>query len=395
VDAAVRDRFAIAVAIIAAVAGIAALSIAPYDSGIRLAVADDRIVVRDIDQHSFAFRGGIRAGMLLTELNGTTLVRLPVLVYPDVPPTPDPEGNDVPPVPIGVEPAGPTVVVFPPGQLETMASRPILELQTIEPWALEQGSAEAGWSTVSFSDNGRYALYQTLPTVFLGLAILLVAGWWLGSGRAGANLQTLAVPLAVATSVPFLIRPLEATWSPALIALGAVLIAAAMVPLAAGLIDRVADPDERRLVTLVAAASTVGALTLGIGLAINEALSGSGVARWALLGAIPLIPGLAAAGPIQPRLLQGAPPSSGRLLESTEYAVAGITPFVALATDTSPYVAPFALWVAFLLVAGRFTVRPWPDSPAERPSNATSWLPRRRRNAPAWPPTSTTTRSRS
>jgi signal transduction histidine kinase len=158
--------------------------------------------------------------------------------------------------------------------------------------------------------------------------------------------------------VPFLIRPLEATWSPALIALGAVLVAAAMVPLAAGLIDRVADPDERRLVALVAAASTVGAIALGIGLAINEGLTGSGPARWVLLGAIPLIPGLAAAGPIQPGLLEGVAPSSGRLLESTEYAVAGITPLVALATDSSPFVAPFALWVVFLLLAGRFTVRP-------------------------------------
>ena len=78
-----------------------------------------------------------------------------------------------------------------------------------------------GWAVNQFQDNGRYTLGQTMPAVFLGLAILLVAGWWLGSGRAGANLQSLAVPLAVATSVPFLVRPLEATWSPALIALGA------------------------------------------------------------------------------------------------------------------------------------------------------------------------------
>jgi signal transduction histidine kinase len=354
----VRDRIAIAVAMIAAVAGIVALSIAPYDSGIRLTVADGRIVVRDIDQHSYAFQGGIRTGMVVTELNGTTLLRLPALVYPSVQPTPDADGNDVAPEAIGVDPAVPTPIVFPADQLNAIADRPILELQGIEPWALGQGSAEAGWAINQFSDNGRYTLDQSLPAVFLGLAILLVAGWWLGSGRAGASLQSLAVPLSVATSTPFLVRPLEATWSPPLIALGAILLAIAMVPLAVGLIDRIADPEERRLVTLIATASTVGAVALGIGLAINEGLIGSGPARWVLLGTIPLIPGLAAAGPIQPGLLQGAAPTSGRLLESTEYAVAGATPLVALATDTSPYVVPFALWVAFLLVAGRFTVRP-------------------------------------
>jgi signal transduction histidine kinase len=349
---------AIAVAIVAAVAGMAALSIAPYDSGIRLAVDDGRLVVADTDPHSFSFQGGIRAGMVVTELNGATLIRLPVLVYPEVQPTPDANGNEVAQQPIGVDPAVPTPVPFPADQLERMADRPILELQAIETWALDQGSAEAGWALNQFSDNGRYALDQTLPAVFLGLAILLVSAWWLASGRAGASLQSLAVPLAVATSVPFLLRPLEATWSPALIALGAILLALAMVPLAAGLIERIADPDERRLVTLIAAASTVGAVTLGIGLAINDGLIGSGPARWVLLGAIPLIPGLAAAGPIQPGLLQGTAPTSGRLLESTEYAVVGATPLVALATDTSPYFVPFALWVTFLLLAGRFTVRP-------------------------------------
>jgi signal transduction histidine kinase len=356
--AVVRDRIAIAVAIVAAIAGIVALSIAPYDSGIRLTVADGRLAVADIDQHSFAFQGGIRAGMFVTELNGTTLIRLPELVFSDVPPTLDPDGNQGAPTPIGIDPAVPTPIPFPAGHLEAMADRPILEVQAIEPWALDQGSAAAGWPVVQFSDNGRYTLDQSLPAVFLGLAILLVAGWWLGSGRAGASLQSLAVPLAVATSAPFLIRPLEATWSPALIALGALLLALAMIPLAVGLIDRIIDPDERRLVTLIAVASTIGAVALGIGLAINESLSGSGLARWVLLGAIPLIPGLAAAGPLQTGLLHGAAPNSGRLLESTEYAVAGVTPFVALATDASPYVAPFALWVVFLLLAGRFTVRP-------------------------------------
>ena len=107
-----------------------------------------------------------------------------------------------------------------------------------------------------------------------------------------------------------------------------------------------------------ATAVALAVVIVGIGLAVTEPWSGSGVARWALVGAIPLIPGLAAAGPIQPGGLLGAASSSGRLLESTEFAVAGATPLVALSTDTSPYLFPFVLWIGFIFVAGRFTVRP-------------------------------------
>ena len=55
---------------------------------------------------------------------------------------------------------------------------------------------------------------------------------------------------------------------------------------------------------------------------------------------------------------RGAAASSGRVLESTEYAVVGVTPLIALATDTAPYLIPLQLWFLLVLLAGRFTVRP-------------------------------------
>jgi signal transduction histidine kinase len=204
----------------------------------------------------------------------------------------------------------------------------------------------------------RYELRQSMPAVFLGIALLFVAGWWLASGRAGTGLQPLAVPLAVAMATPFVLRPLEATWSPALIAIEGILLPIAMLPLALGLQDRIVDVAERRLVAQVTAALSIAAVFVGIGLASTEPWSGAGLARWALVGAIPLIPGLAAAGPIQPGGLLAGGTSTGRLLESTEFAVAGATPLFALSTDSSPYIFPFALWIGLILVAGRFTVRP-------------------------------------
>jgi signal transduction histidine kinase len=359
VDARLRDRFAIAIASVGVLVAIIASMAGISDGGVRLVDQGDHVVISDVNANSVAHANGLQPGMIVTNLDGVTLLRLPQFIYPSVPPTPDPATGEITdPQPIGVDPAEPTVVTLTATSKAALLAAPITDLEAIQPWGLEQGSAANGWPTVRFGIDGGQALRETVPGIFLGAAILFIAGWWLASGRAGRGLQPLAVPLAVATGSPFILWPLEATASPPLIALNGVLLALAMVPLAIGLIERIADPAERRLVGQVVATCTIGALVVGVGLALTEPSSGSGIARWALVGAIPLIPGLAAAGPIQPGGLLGAASSTGRLLESTEFAIAGVTPLVALSTDRPPYLFPYALWIALILVAGRFTVRP-------------------------------------
>lgn len=354
-----RDRLAIATVSIAVVLALATLLFGVFDPGVILRDRGDQVIVESVNDHSVAHASGIGTGMIVTTLNGVTLLRLPELTYPAIPPTPDPETGETPdPVPIGVDPATPTIVAMTPEVRAALLAEPITDLMAIDPWSLEQGSAANGWNTTQVSFDPRFSLRESMPAVFLGIAILFIAGWWLASGRAGAGLRPLAIPLAVATATPFILRPLEATWSPALTAIEGVLLPLAMLPLAIGLHDRIADGQERRLVAQVSGALTVAAVFVGIGMAYTEPWSGAGFARWALVGAIPLIPGLAAAGPIQPVGLPGGTASTGRLLESTEFAVAGATPLFALSTDASPYVFPFALWVGLILVAGRFTVRP-------------------------------------
>lgn len=354
-----RDRLAIGTVSLAVVLSLATLLFGVFDPGIVLRDRGDQVVVESVNDHSVAHASGIGSGMVVTQLNGVTLLRLPELVYPAIPPTPDPETGETPdPVPIGVDPTTPTLVAVTPDVRAALLAAPVTGLTAIYPWALEQGSAANGWNTTEVSFDPRYSLREAMPAVFLGIAILFIAGWWLASGRAGAGLRPLAIPLAVATATPFILRPLEATWSPALIAIEGILLPLAMLPLAIGLHDRIVEGQERRLVAQVTGGLTVAAVFVGIGLAFTEPWSGAGFARWALVGAIPLIPGLAAAGPIQPGGLLGGTASTGRLLESTEFAVAGATPLFALSTDSSPYVFPFALWVGLILVAGRFTVRP-------------------------------------
>ncbi len=355
-----RDRLAVSVAATALLVAVGTMLFGSFDPGIRLAPLEDKVVAAEVNDHSWAHAMGVRQGMVVTRLNNVTLIRLPEYVYPSIPPSEDPVTGETPNAqPIGVDPVEPTVVSLKPAILASLLAAPIGDFAAIQPWDLDQGTVANGWNLVSYGDSGAsFGFRDAIPSVFLGAAILFIAGWWLASGRAGTGLQPLAVPLALATATPFILRPLEATWSPPLTALSGVLLTVGMVPLAIGLLERVTDPAERRLVAQATGACVVGAILVGLALAVTEPGSSSGIARWALVGAIPLIPGLAAAGPIRPGGLVGAANPSGRLLESTEFAVAGATPLIALSTDSSPYLFPFALWIGLIFVAGRFTVRP-------------------------------------
>ena len=354
-----RDPLAIGITLVAFVLGAGMLAVGTYDAGIRLGVDEQgRVIVREVDQDSIASRNGIRAGMVVTQMSGVELIRLPQYVYPEIEATPDPVTGETPPTePTGLEPAEPTLVPIDPALRDALIVQPVFELSAIQPTDLEQGVRDE-WQVVSMYDDGLTRFRETFPSLALGVALLMLVGWWLGSGRGGESLRPLAIPLAAATAVPFLIRPLAASGVPVVVAFGGVVTVLAMVPLAVALIEHISQDEERRLVTMIAGACTIGAALLAITVASGEAWIGQGVARWALVGAIPLIPGLAAAGPIQPGGLRGAAASSGRLLESTEYAVVGVTPLMALATDMAPYLIPLQLWFAVVLLAGRFTVRP-------------------------------------
>jgi len=359
VDATQRDRIAMTIAAVAIVLGVATLAIGRVDPGLHLGTDNrDRVVVADVDGRSLAWASGMRPGMVVLNLDGVTLINLPQYVYPSAEPSPDPVTGEIPAAtPVGVDPASPTAVPIDAATRDELLAQPVSSIDAIEPWDLERGTVD-NYPTASYFDATMGSIRETLPAVIFGIGLLAVIGWWLASGRAGANLRRLAVPLAVATAVPFVVQPLAASGWPPLSATGSLLTILAMVPLAFGLIERIADPDERRLVTTITLVSTVAAVGVAVAVATFETWFGQGGARWLLVGAIPIIPGLAAAGPIQPGGLRGAGSSSGRLLESTEFAVAGVTPLMALLTNSSPYLFPLWLWFAIVLAAGRFTIRP-------------------------------------
>jgi signal transduction histidine kinase len=353
------DRLAAAIVAIALAAGLATIVLGRFDSGIRLAMQGEYVVIDEVQQPGVPITYGLVPGMIVAELEGVTLINLPQYVYPAVEPTPDPNTGEYPNFePLGVEPAKATVVQVDPTTLVRLLSVTPTHLLAIDPSGLE-AVVPYSFNTVQFDDDGVEVIRRTFPTYLLGVALLVLLGWWLASGRAGDSLRPLAMSLATASAVPFLVQPLNASWVGALLALGTLLVVAAMLPLAAGLIARIDDEEDRRFAKLAVTACALGAIVIGLLAPEDQPWGGAeGLIGWTLISAIPFIPGLGAARPIRRRADPSLPIASGRLLQSTEYAVIGATPAIALLSNTSPGPYPLVLWFGLILLAGRFTIRP-------------------------------------
>ncbi|MDQ6793775.1 MAG: hypothetical protein M3067_02910 [Chloroflexota bacterium] len=356
-----RDRLALAIVAVCVALSLAALFVGRVDTGIRLARDGDRVVVASVDAFSLGSRDGVAAGMVVLSVNGVQILELPQYV-PSGPAPTDAEGN-ARAQPMVVQPSIPTPVPIDAASLDRLIAQPIVDLVTIQPWDLPRGSADAGFATSGFQYYNYGLTGSTLPLA-LGVVILFAGLWWVGSGRAGEAIRPLATPLAVATAAPFLLRPLDASWWPGAVALAGSVAAVAMLPLAYALIERIEGEYDRRLIGIAIIACAVGAIVASVAIVATQPFGTPATARWALISAIPLLPGLAAAGPLNVRSLNvgpvqgGVPPSSGRLLQSAEFAIAGATPMFAAGTDTQPYLFPLGLWLVAIFAAGRFTIRP-------------------------------------
>ena len=329
-----------------------------YETGIRLAVAEGGIVVAHVEPLSPASRDGVEPGMRVINLNGQQLVRMPEYVYED---TFDPETGEYisPEQPTVVGPTEPTPVEMSEEELFRLADSRIDGLDLVAPGALERWSAEEQccWVSVFYPNSG--SLTESSIAILPGLALLLLGVWFLDSGRGGESLRQLALPAAVAASVPLLVQPIAAIANPGLTVVAGLFTVVAMLPLALGLADRIEEERDRRLIhAAIGLLSVVGAVSL-VFLVTNNAFSTDvELLRWATIGAIPLVPGLAAAGPLDFSGLRGAGNTTTRLMQSTEFALAGATPFFALLTTRPPYVVPIALWLGAIALTGRFTIRP-------------------------------------
>jgi signal transduction histidine kinase len=324
-----------------------------YEPGLRLAVSGDGLVVAEVLPFSPADRDGVRAGMRVVSLNDRQLIRIPEYSYTN----PPPDQPDATPIPTLVGPSQPTAVPTSAEDLVQLASARIDRLELARTDELDNWSPQSSCCWGVFYP-GYTALSQASLALLPGLAILLFGIWFLDTGRGGESLRPIAVPAAAAAAMPLLVQPLRATAMPDLAILAGLLTVVAMIPLAHALAERIETARDRQLAMIaVALLSVVGAIS-AILLVTSYGESGDMVLRWASIGAIPLVPGIAAALPLNLDGLRPAGRSSRNLLRSTELAVAGATPLFAILTYDTPYLWPIAGWFAAIAIAGRFTVRP-------------------------------------
>jgi signal transduction histidine kinase len=351
----IRSRIAIAIAAVALVVGLGAALFGTYDSGIRWRVDAGRLIVDEVDRASPAAHDGVSAGMIAIDFNNVQLIALPEVQYGDPGPSAEP---DAPPPIIGTVPAVPTNRGLSDVELSNLSLEAIQTVTLIRPENLAAGTPGA-WAVESFFYPGGWDYQESGFALLPGIAVLLLGGWWLQTGRGGPSLQPIGLPLAVAASVPLLVVPLGSmgpAW--AVIAAGIITLVA-MLPLALCLAERIVDVAERNVVFVVIAVFVVAATMLTVGLATGTTMRAGATLYWVLTGGIPLLPGVIAAGPINfDSLKTGVGRGAGGLLQSTELALAGATPLFAVGTDHPPYIWPLALWLTAIALAGRFTVRP-------------------------------------
>jgi signal transduction histidine kinase len=361
------QRLAAGIAVITVGAGVLAPLLGGSQGlGLTLAVADGQVVVWTVDPFSPAQRFGFQAGMVAVELNGRTLIRLPQQIQPDPSPgtTPDPVTGDVPVPPAYIDPTTPQQVPLADSVLQGLVAQPLSDITAVRPGDLSTWTYDTQGNQVWIGDNGGAAsLTDSLGTVVLGIGILFATAFWLTTGRAGAQLRDLGLPLALATAGPFLLHPFAYLWSPVAVLAAAVLLPAAFVPLGIKLVERIEQPQDRMLAAAAVAVCAGGSALLSATLRMGAALEVDAEPARLLVAGITLVPGIIAAGPAmpQPRHIGHAADADvaggGRLLQSTELAVVGITPVIALLTGTSS-VLVFLGWIVAILLAGRYTVRP-------------------------------------
>lgn len=348
---------AIALALLDAVLGIGMRAWGGADSGVRLAVLGDRLVVSEFLAYSSPPMGTMIApGMIVTNLNGQTILELPAEVYATPLPTPDPvTGAEPLPVAIGVEPATPTLVVD-PALLPALAGGPVRSLYAVAPDVL------ATWSP-SRSDGVWWAVPWGFDisalTWGVGLLVLALAAWWLAAGRSGETLRSAAGPVAAAIAAPLILWPLEASGSPIGVAVYSVLVPVSALPMALAL-GRLADPRVEQLVSVAGAgACAAGAVALGL------LLSPGGL--WAaqsqvlvislLVGGVAFVPALAAAG-AQRATQAGGAAAERRVVAGAGLVAFGAMPFFAFQSAAGPFPVALPVWLLIATIANRFTLRP-------------------------------------
>ena len=327
-----RDRFAMVVALAAFAAGAHAFMNLEPQSGVVLTIEGDRVVVAGVAPWSGAAAQGIEPGMVAVNVNGV-----------------------------------PTIAGYEPGLTPTAddlwlaLQGPVTSIDAVSAADVPAWEAGRGESVQGYWSEAAWALDASGWAIAVGLLILGLGGWYLATGRAGAGLQPLAIPIAVASSVPLPLLAVDLV-APGGPAAATLLLVLGLLPLADGASGLIGERSTRRDVRL--AVLVMGAALILLAWWAYAPSSVSVLAGWRLLGAaaIPLLPAIVASRPRASALAEAGASASRRVVESSELVLVSLTPAIATLAMTfpsaQPLVWPVLLWIAALLAAARFTLRP-------------------------------------
>lgn len=328
-----RDLAALAIAAVSFALGLVLWSVGRVDPGMHLGYgADDNnariLVVDSVQPGGLAAGYGVYAGAVVVNVDGNATG----------------PGHDASQDAALAEPQ--------PADLGFVSRDALAQVVANDPSQLVTG-VYLGWA------RGR--LEASLMSLLVGLVLFGLTLWWLATGRAGPTLRPLAVLLAVAGAAPLFLLPAYLSLYPLAVLAVAVLLPASLLPLAEAFAVLVPEAAARRWLRFTALSLALAATAVGtLGLVTELERGYPSMARWALASAVVLVPGIAAARPLRPGALASGGP--GRIVESTDLAVAATLPPVAMialgAIGGSPFLLPLLVWVAVVLAARRFTIRP-------------------------------------
>jgi two-component system sensor histidine kinase UhpB len=364
-----RDVAALVLVAFTFLLGTIAWSTGPGVTGMHLVLQNDQVVIASVDPGSPAALNGVQTGMIVVQLEGADVLGASLATKASI--VANPRGwqwlQALWPDQIPTELAAREQLAREQAReqaAQAAASPPPLDGGSTEGQPIGQDINFPAYVMVDFYFPDVYRS-NSLPSVFLGLAILIVGIWWLGTGRAGPSLRRVAITLPAATAMPLFALPVQLMPTLPFLITSFVVIPVGMLPLAADFCDRLDDPalagHLRGVAAVLASASILAGVTFVAGADFGWHSTWSAV----LAGCVVFVPGLLAARPAflnEAADASGSAPAPGRFVESTELVLAAATPTVALTAlvfrDWNPFVWPLLIWLVAILLARRFTLRP-------------------------------------
>jgi signal transduction histidine kinase len=330
------------IAIVAAI--VFEISPAP-DQGLRLAYENGQVVVASADYGTTAQRSGITPGDIVVRLDSVTsdvnwsIVSQQVL-----------EASDADKMLIA-QSRGPWAQILTVPRQYELPTPPRPDLPGGGPAIPLNATPQVEWH---FLD----VFYPFNPApLAVGLSILILGWWWLGSGRAGTTLRSYALTLPVATAVPLLVLPLGQYPSALATIIGSLLVPLGMLPLAIDFLGHVDGTRRRRLVAASAVGLAAGSAAAGLLYPVS-----TGMAFWNSIVQAGLIVALLAS--LLLAALMAVP--VGGLNKRQRWLIAGVAGGLVFwfATASVAAFSDLHVWRAFLaggvaFVPGLFAARPF------------------------------------